>query len=88
MDKNEFHLKYRTYDSKWHPFDTLSGEQITFENLNDAETIIQHLASMDGVLEGVVLNQSDIVIQHWRYHWNTQRPELVEEDDLGTPNIN
>ena len=88
MDDNEFHVKYRTEDAKWHPFDTLSGQQITFESIDSAEAIVQAIVSIAGVTEGVVLNQADIVVQHWRYHWDSQKPELVEGPANDKPKAN
>lgn len=62
----EFHLMYRTYDGEWHEFNTLSGQQIVFDTVYDAEAIIQHLVSMDGVSEGVVMDEDDKVVQEWK----------------------
>lgn len=65
MDGHEYLIKYRGWEDDWQDVHTLIGEQIVFASLDEADAILQHLISMEGVVEGVILDETGTLVQHY-----------------------
>lgn len=74
----DYRIMYRVINGEWNEFDTTAGQQIVFEQLTDAEVIVQHLVSMTGVIEGVVIDQDDNVLQQWKAGPGDSVAQLVD----------